>query len=92
MPEFLEALMVISFGISWPVAILKSYKTRSAKGKSLLFLSFIFFGYAFGVASKIVANNITYVFVFYCLNLILVFVDAGLYFRNKRLDKKNSGL
>ena len=38
MSEFLEACMVVSFGISWPMNIIKSLRTRSAKGKSLCFL------------------------------------------------------
>ena len=33
--EILETLMIISFGISWPLNILKSYRSRTTKGKSL---------------------------------------------------------
>ena len=33
MPEFLEALMVIAFGISWPMNIVKSVRARTAKGR-----------------------------------------------------------
>ena len=40
MSEFLEALMVIAFGISWPMNIVKSVRARTAKGKSFLFLIF----------------------------------------------------
>ena len=86
MAEVLEALMVISFGISWPVSILKSYRARTAKGKSLLFLCFILFGYVCGIASKLASGKITYVFAFYILNLVMVSLDLLLYFRNRRLD------
>ncbi len=88
MGELLEALMVISFGISWPTSIVKSYTARTAKGKSLIFLCFILFGYACGIAAKIVTGSITYVFVFYILNFVMVFCDLLLYFRNRRLDRE----
>lgn len=88
MPELFEAFMVVCFGISWPISISKSYTSRTAKGKSIVFLLFILAGYLFGIASKIIAGNITYVFVFYILNFIMVFADLLLYFRNRKLDAK----
>ena len=51
--EILETLMIISFGISWPLNILKSYRSRTTKGKSLPFTLFILFGYICGIISKI---------------------------------------
>jgi len=87
MSEFLEALMVIAFGISWPMNIVKSVRARTAKGKSFLFLIFIWAGYVAGIASKLISGNITYVFFFYVLNLLMVSADILLYFRNRRLDK-----
>jgi len=88
MSQVLEAVMVICFGLSWPASVLKSYRARTTKGKSLFFLCMIELGYVCGVASKLVSGNITYVFVFYVLNLILVGTDLALYFRNLRLDRK----
>ena len=90
MREFLEACMVVSFGISWPMNIIKSLRTRSAKGKSLPFLLFIFAGYICGIASKLISGNITYVFAFYVLNLLMVGTDIVLYFRNRRLDAQRA--
>ena len=88
--------MVVSFGASWPLNVMKSYKTRTTKGKSLPFLLFIFFGYIAGIASKLVNEaymadfaSTWYVLVFYCLNLIMVGIDLILYARNHRLDKQN---
>lgn len=88
MAELFEAIMVISFGISWPASIAKSYTSRTAKGKSLFFMLMILFGYGCGIVSKILSGTITYVFVFYVLNLIMVSADVVLYFRNRRLDKQ----
>jgi lipopolysaccharide export LptBFGC system permease protein LptF len=86
MAHIFEALMVISFGISWPTSIIKSYTSRTAKGKSLIFLLFILIGYVFGIVSKFIAGNLTYVVVFYVINFVMVFVDLCLYYRNRRLD------
>lgn len=94
MSEILEIIMIVSFGCSWPMNVIKSYKARSAKGKSLAFLCFIFFGYIAGIASKFLneaymASFATkwYVLIFYILNLLMVGADLILYVRNKRLDK-----
>ena len=79
--------MVVCFGFSWPFAVLKSWRSRTAKGKSLLFISLVWVGYVFGVTGKIVTDNITYVFIFYVINLAMISADIILYFRNRRLDK-----
>ena len=91
MAQLLEALMVIGFGISWPLSIYKSFKSKTAKGKSLLFMCFILFGYVCGIAAKLTAGNITYVFVFYVINFVMVFTDILLYFRNRKYDKSEEG-
>ena len=90
MSELLEAMMVISFGLSWPMSIMKSYRSRTTRGKSILFISFILFGYACGIVSKIIGNNITYVFFFYVLNFFMVGVDIALYIRNAKFDQEAS--
>ena len=88
MAEIFEALMVIGFGISWPVSIMKSYRAKTAKGKSVVFLFFIFAGYICGILSKLLSNRMTYVFIFYVINLFMVGIDLILYFRNRKRDKK----
>ena len=90
MAQFLEALMIFSFGISWPTNIIKSYKSRTARGKSLLFLIFILFGYCCGIAGKIIGNAINYAFAFYILNAVMVIIDIILYFRNCALDSQTN--
>ncbi|MGI6171975.1 MAG: hypothetical protein ACOYIC_09690 [Butyricicoccus sp.] len=86
--EILETLMIISFGISWPTSIHKSYTARSTKGKSLLFLFFIFVGYLFGIAAKLLTDNLNLAFWFYILNSVMVFTDICLYFRNRRIQRR----
>jgi len=84
--------MVICFGLSWPLSVYKSWKSKTAKGKSLMFELFIWVGYLSGIVGKIVTDNITYVFIFYVINMVMVSVDICLYIRNRRLDKLKAGV
>ena len=93
MAEILKVIMIVSFGMSWPLNVIKSYKSRTAKGNSLAFLLLIFFGYIAGIASKFVNPDYMaaigqkwYVLFFYILNFIMVGADLLMYVRNKRLD------
>lgn len=95
MAEILEIVMIVSFGASWPMNVIKSYKAKTAKGKSIAFLCLIFFGYIAGIASKFsnaaymaAFSEKWYVLFFYILNLLMVGMDIILYIRNKQLDKK----
>ena len=97
MAHFFEALMIICFGISWTLSIYKSWTSRTAKGKSLMFELFIWIGYIFGIACKFIQFNDpthenTWIFflawAFYFLNITEITIDILLYFRNVRLDRK----
>ena len=94
MPEILEIIMILCFGASWPFNVVKSYRARTAKGKSLLFLVLIEIGYIAGIAAKLTNpaymaafGEKWYVLFFYVLNFTMVGVDVVLSFRNRRLDK-----
>jgi len=96
MSELLEIIMIVSFGASWPLNVIKSYKARTTKGKSLAFLCLIFFGYIAGIISKLVNDTYMadfaskwYVLFFYVLNFVMVGADLIVYARNKRLDKQS---
>lgn len=97
--EILEITMIVLFGASWPMNVIKSIKTKSAKGKSLLFLVLILVGYIAGITSKFV-NPVYmaqfaekwYVLFFYFLNFFMVLTDTIIYFRNRSLDKKREQL
>jgi len=97
--DLLEALMIISFGLSWPVSIYKSYTSRTAKGKSAMFEIIIWIGYVFGIARKVIQlNQMTaagkspeflfwFAWFFYVVNMVLITVDLVLYVRNRKLDE-----
>lgn len=95
MSEILEIVMVVCFGASWPMNVIKSYRARTAKGKSLLFLLFILIGYIAGISSKLMnpaymeeIDKKWYVLFFYVLNFMMVATDVIIYFRNRALDKR----
>ena len=92
MNEIFEAAMVICFGASWPLNLYKSVKSKTAKGKSLLFEILIATGYVCGIVGKIYSFTVlgapvTYPFIFYILNLVMVTADILLTLRNRKLDK-----
>lgn len=98
--DLLEALMILCFGLSWPISIRKSWISRTAKGKSLFFEVFIWVGYIFGIVRKFMllteaTQPLGWLFylgwAFYFLNFVEISIDMILYFRNVKLDKANEG-
>ncbi len=83
----LESLMILSFGISWPMSIARSIKSKSTKGKSVQFTIFIALGYACGIASKLMVHNYNLAFWFYIPNFVMVTTDICLYYRNKAYER-----
>lgn len=91
-----EAVMILCFGLSWPISIRKSWISRTAKGKSLFFEVFIWIGYVFGIARKVLqwstaTEPLGWLFylgwAFYVLNIVEITIDMLLYFRNVKLDR-----
>ncbi len=84
-----EAIMLICFGASWPLAIYKTVKVKNPVGKSVPFLYLVLIGYIAGCLHK-VFFNFDKVLWLYALNGIMVLVDLILthYYisRNRRLN------
>jgi len=80
-----EAVMIISFGVAWPTSLIKSWKSRTAKGKSLPFMLIIVLGYLSGIVNKIIYSR-DIIIIFYVINLLMVLADVVLYFRNRKID------
>lgn len=78
--SFFEALMMICFGVSWPISIYKSWRTKKVSGKSPVFMIVIIIGYASGVVHKIL-YSMDWVIYLYLLNMVMVSLDLLLYFR-----------
>ena len=86
MASFLEALMLICFGLSWPINALNAWKARTAKATSPVFLALITFGYVAGIAAKFVGNNVNWVLGVYLFNMVALIANDLIYLRNRRLD------
>ena len=87
MAQVFEVLMLVCFGLSWPFNIIKSYRSRTARGKSVGFEVLILLGYLLGITGKFISGNITYVVVVYVLDILMVAADLILTIRNKFLDR-----
>ncbi|MGN1194418.1 MAG: hypothetical protein ACI4SB_02950 [Acutalibacteraceae bacterium] len=85
--EILETIMLVCFGLSWPMSVIKNIKAKSAKNMSLQFILLICFGYVAGISAKIINHNVGYVLVVYILNLVIVAANIVVYFVNKRYDR-----
>ena len=92
MANILEAAMIVCFGISWPINIIKLLRSKTAKGTSIMFYFLIDIGYIAGIASKFIklfqgTATPGYVWFFYFLNFFMVLFGIIIYFRNRKLDK-----
>lgn len=82
--------MLLCFAFAWPFSIYKLYKTKSTKGKSILFSAVVMLGYVFGITNKFVNDDVNYVVFFYFFDLGLVLIDSLLYFRNLHYENTAS--
>ena len=88
MGSIVETVMLVCFGFSWPLNVIKAYKAKTAKGTSLPFILLIITGYIAGISAKLISGQINYVLIAYMLNLAIVSLNIVVYFRNVSLDKK----
>lgn len=91
LPQILEIIMLCVFGASWPFNIAKSIKSKTAKGKSVIFAFLIILGYGCGLFAKLwiywQTGDLALSTWFYIADILMVSIDVVLYFRNTKLDK-----
>ncbi|MGI6070929.1 MAG: hypothetical protein ACOYBE_10930 [Blautia sp.] len=87
MANILEIIMLLCFGASWPINFRKALIAGTTKGTSLTFLCLVEIGYICGVAAKILGGNINYVLIFYGINLVVVAMNIGIYFVNRKKEQ-----
>jgi hypothetical protein len=78
-----EAAMLVCFGLSWPISIAKSLRTKVVSGKSPLFMAIVCVGYVSGIIHKAL-YAFDWVILLYTVNLMMVLVDLALYRRYAR--------
>ena len=91
--DFTEIAMLILFGASWPFNIAKSYRSRTAKGKSIIFEIIVVIGYLFGLSGKFVTfsqtGHLALSVWFYIADIVMVCIDMALYRRNTIIDSES---
>lgn len=90
MSSVFEMIMLVCFGLSWPINVIKAYKAGTTRGTSLAFILLIIFGYICGITAKLINGQTNFVLAVYILNLVIVFANLLVYIRNTGLDKKHA--
>ena len=72
--------MLLCFGISWPISIAKSLRTKQVVGKSPLFMAILCVGYVSGCIHKAL-YSMDWIIGLYIMILIMVSFDLFLYYR-----------
>jgi len=75
-----EVIMLVCFGVSWPISIAKSIRTKVVAGKSPLFMGIVCMGYLSGMIHKVLFS-FDWVIILYLVNMILIIIDILLYFK-----------
>ena len=85
--EICETIMLICFGLSWPISLVKNIKLKSAKSMNVQFTLLIIVGYLVGITAKCIGGQFNFVFIMYLLNLAIVICNLIVYFINRHYDK-----
>lgn len=86
--SILEAIMLVCFGLSWPINAMKAWKSGTAVGTSWMFLALITLGYIAGIAAKFVGGNVNWVLAVYFINLAALAANWLIYVRNRARDNR----
>ncbi len=91
-----EILMLITFGLTLPASIFRTFKKKSSQGKNIFLSIVVAFGYMCGMASKIahiiiggkdMASAMAVVVIFYIINFALILADIALSLHYRSLEK-----
>ena len=87
--QTLEGLMLLCFGLAWPINTLGMLKRKRPEGKGLTFTVIIWCGYVAGASAKLLlsahaGSPLPPVFWLYVLNGLTVGANAALYLHFKR--------
>ena len=82
-----EIGMLICFGAAWPISILKTLRSKTVAGKSIVFMLIVELGYISGICYKL-TGNLDKVIILYILNAVMAFVDIALYAKYRKMDNR----
>ena len=86
--ELLELAMLVAFGLSWPFAIMRTYRAKRVDGKSPQFMFIVIFGYLCGIAAHLVEGTKLWLCLVYLVDILLVSTDLMLYFVYSRRNRR----
>ena len=103
MSQILEIGMLVCFGFSWPISVYKSWKGKTAEGKSAAFNILIIVGYAFGITSKFLKMDgymasatgfagaiFIFAIIMYFINAALVIINLVLFYIYRKKDRERA--
>ncbi len=73
--------MLVSFGVSWPFAIIRTWRSKRVDGKSPHFMFIVIFGYLCGIGAHVAEGTKLWLCAVYLLDIALVSTDLALYFK-----------
>ena len=82
-----EILMLLCFGLSWPISISKALRTKHVVGKSPMFMLVVCAGYVCGALHKLL-YSFDAVIILYSVNMTMVAFDLLLYYRYEKLGPR----
>ena len=91
MVELLETIMLICFGLSWPVSLVRTLRQKSA-GASISFMCLILAGYFAGITAKVMSFGFNLVFYVYLLNILMVSTNLIVTIRFRLREKSTKKL
>jgi uncharacterized membrane protein len=83
-----EGIMLVCFGVSWPISIARSLREKRVEGKSPMFMGIVCLGYISGIAHKIF-YSLDWIILLYGLNMVMILVDLTLYFHYNKKSRLN---
>jgi hypothetical protein len=75
--NYFEIVMLVCFGASWPLSLVKTIRAKNPAGKSLMFMYLILLGYLSGGLNKLYVKWDD-VFWLYMFNGLMVATDIAL--------------
>ena len=61
MTEILEAIMLVCFGLSWPISLIRNIQQKTAAGMNIYFILLIILGYLAGITAKLISHYKKYI-------------------------------
>lgn len=74
-----ELFFFVFTACAWPISIKRMLKSKSTKGKSLIFSGIVLLGYVFGILHKFL-YSLDWVLAVYFLDFALILTDMAVYF------------